>query len=188
MVTTPTSRQNIPGRDYGVIVLFILAAVVVGVVVTWYLATEDSDSVTTTEVAPAATAAVSTSAEADTTARGGLAEAWDPQAPSTAVTSAEPVAVYVVASEESADLLRMMMGESDAIRASLGLPPLESRFVVLPSGVDAWAMFREEQAIRAAEGMSEIQVFDMRPAVAEELPGPEAYLPVEPYVPGFITP
>jgi hypothetical protein len=98
MVLTPTNRQSIPGRDYGVIALCILAVVVVCGVVTWYLVTEDSDSATTTAAAPTALpgSAVSTTAGADQTARVGLAETWDAQAPSTVVRSTEPVAVYVV--------------------------------------------------------------------------------------------
>jgi hypothetical protein len=184
MVTTPTSRQSMPGRDYGVIALVVLLAVVVGAVAAWYLATDDGDSATTTEVAPAAALpAASTSAEADLTARGGQAEMWDSQAPSTSATPAEPVAVYVVDSEAAADQLRSMLGESDAIRAGLGLPPIEARFVVLPPDADAWAMFRDEQAFRSAEGMPDIQVHDLRPSVTEAAAGAGEAAPVDQLAP-----
>lgn len=182
MVTTPTSRQSMPGRDYGVIALVVLVAVVMGAVVAWYLATDDGDSTTTTEVAPAApagAASVSTSAEADSTARGGLAESWAPRAPSAPAARAEPIAVYVVDSDAAADQLRSMLGESDAIRAGFGLPPLEARFVVLPPEADAWAMFRDEQAFRAAEGMPEIRVYDLRPSAVEATVGTEEIAPAD---------
>lgn len=161
MVMTPTSKQGMPGRDYGLAALLLLIAIVMSVVVTWYLASDNDASSTTTEVAPAVESlpAPATASEAEAPARGGLAEAWDAQA--SAATS-EPIQVFVVSSEEASDRLQRAMADADAIRNSLGLPPFDARFVVLSQDADPWPMFEEEQIYRAAQGMQPIEVRDLR--------------------------
>jgi hypothetical protein len=94
----------------------------------------------------------------------------------------------VVDSEEAADTLRRAMADSDAIRASLGLGSIESRFVILPAGQEIGAMFHEEQAFRAFEGMPALEVYDLRQPAADPAPTADRDLPVEPYVPSSIGP
>jgi hypothetical protein len=184
MVMTPTSRQNIPGRDYGLVALFILFAIVVSVVVTWYLASDGDDAVTTTEVAPVAQpvpASAGTAVETGAPDKGGLAELWDHQA----ARAAEPIAVYVVSSEDEANRIRAAMADADAIAAGMGLPSIESKFVVLPPDADPWPMFQEERSFRAAEGLPDINVYDLRLQPAESPDTAQAPVVVEA---GDVTP
>jgi hypothetical protein len=163
MVTTPTSKQTIPGREYGLIALFILLAVVVGVVVTWYLTSDGDDSPTTTEVAPASLPAAD-AATTEAPARGGMAETIDTQE---AIRSATPIAVYVVSSEDEADRLRMSIADADAITQGMGLATFEFRIVVIPPDVDPYPMFAEEQNFRNAEGLPGLTIHDMRSQSSE---------------------
>jgi hypothetical protein len=184
MVTTPTSKQTMPGRDYGLFALFIVLAIVVSVAVTWYLASDSDDSATTTEVAPAsvpAPAAAGTATEAEAPARGGLAETLDTQAASRAST---PTNVYIVSSEDEANRLHAMLADAEAVAGGMGLPLYEFRVVVLPADADPYPMFTEEQQFRELEGLPRINLYDMRsqpaetpdiaqaPVVIEEPPAP----------------
>ncbi|MGD9893565.1 MAG: hypothetical protein AB7R89_08745 [Dehalococcoidia bacterium] len=184
MVTTPTSKQSLPGRDYGLIALVILFAVVIGAVVTWYLASDGDDTTTTTEVAPAslpAPASAGAATEAEAPARGGLAETWDAQAASRASL---PTNVYIVSSEDEANRLHATLAEAESVANGMGLPLYEYRVVVLPAEADPYPMFAEEQNVRNAEGLPGLTVHDMRfqpaetpdvaqaPVVIEEPPAP----------------
>lgn len=163
MVTTPTSKQGVPGRDYGLIALFILLAIVVSVVVTWYLTTDGDGSSTASEVAPASLP-VSDAATTEAPARGGMAETIDTQQ---AIRSATPIAVYLVGSEDEANRIRMSLADADSITNAMGLPAFEFRVVVVPPDADPYQMFAEEQNFRNAEGLPSLAIHDMRFPSAE---------------------
>ena len=179
MVTTPTSKQSIPGRDYGLIALFILLAVVVAGAVTWYLATDSDSSSTSSEVVPASLPVPDTAnrvIEPEAPARGGMAETIDTQE---AIRSATPIAVYLVASEDEANRLHTSLADADSITAGMGLPTFDFRVVVLPADADPYPMFAEEQNFRNAEGLPGLTFHDMRFQPAESPDTAQAPVAVE---------
>ena len=104
--------------------------------------------------------------------------------PGASGSTAERPALWIVESEEAANMLYRQLAEADAIRGGLGQRPMEARVVVSGEAAQALAALADENFLREARGLPTVQVFDLRKPAPSEPPAADPLdgTPLSPHV------